>query len=180
MNKYMIPKIEELETVKQAFVELEATETLIDSLSEHKKDSIAASDLLAYARGDGEKAQQIKTALIRFPAMRKTLKGFLFQVSCYYIPEAIAASTEEFPERSIEGCRLKIETSRAETNQYYLIIELGENGEIPSSLILCDLEDRFEQIQLPPPRRGTIQVTVTIESGIPDMLSDPKTAIYLR
>ena len=180
MNKYMIPKTKELETVKQAFVELEATETLINHLPEHKTDSIAASDLFAYARGDGGKAQQIKAALIRFPSMRKVLKGFLIQVSSYYLPEAIAASTEEIPERGIEGCRLRLEISRAETNQYYLIIELGENGEIPSSLVLCDLNDRFEQIQLPPPRRGTIQVTVTIESGIPDMLRDPKTAIYLR
>ena len=181
MNKHNIPKRDELNSVKQIFAELEAVDTLIHQQPrEVGSGAIAASDLLAYACGDEVNAGQISGALIRSPALRRVLKGFLTEVSEYYIPEAIAASTEGFPERGVDGCRLRLEVSRAESNQYYLIIELSEGGHIPSLLTLCDLKDRFEQVKLPPPRKGTIQVTVTLESGIPDLLRDPKTAVYLR
>ena len=180
MNRYKNPDQAELGVVQQAYAELDAVDALLKPPSRGDGGPVMASELLAYACGEAAEAGRVKAALIRFPSMRGVLKDMVVRMSDYQMPEAIAASTKEFPERRTEGCRVRMEASRAEADQYYLIIELVESGEIPSVLTLCDAENEFEQITLPSPRRGVIQVIVTNESGIPDMLRDPKTAIYLR
>ena len=166
--------------VKQAFAELEMVETLVRGAAEDAPPArIAASDLYAYARGDKSQALEIKEALLRNPSLRAALRRMVETTARYQMPEAIAASTDDFPERRAEGCRVRMERSRAEDDQYYLIVELAEGMDAPSVLTLCDPEDRFERVELPPARRGVIQVTVTTESGVPAMLRDPKTAVFL-
>ena len=180
MSKFKVPEKGELAMVQQAFAELEVVDVLIHAPQQGESNRVTASDLFAYACGDAAQTVRIKSALIRFPSMRGVLKDMVARTSVYHIPEAIAASTEEFPMRRAEGCRVRMEASRAEADQHYLIIELDEGRDVPSLLTLCDSKDRFEQVNLPAPRRGTIQVTVTAETGIPEMLRDPKTTIYLR
>jgi hypothetical protein len=180
MSKFRVPEQKEMEMVQHAFAELETVDTLLHMPPKSEADRITASDLHDYACGDVSVAKRTKSALMRFPAMRGILKDMVAKASDYQMPEAIAASTDEFPQRRTEGCKVRMEASRAEADHHYLIIELDEGRKIPSVLTLCDVEGKFEQLALPPPRRGVIQVTVTNNSGIPDMLRNPKTAIYLR
>jgi hypothetical protein len=180
VSKFKAPEKKELEMVQQAFAELELVDEMINATQQSDAGRIMASDLHAYACGDASQAVRIKSALLLFPAMRGVLKNTMRGAAIYHMPEAIAASTEEIPTRRTDGCALRVEVSRAEPDLYYLIIELDDGRSVPSVLTVCDVNDQYEQIELPAPRRGVIQVAIAAESGIPNMLHDPKSAVYLH
>jgi hypothetical protein len=101
-------------------------------------------------------------------------------ISIYKMPEAIAASSEEFPTRQASGCQIKVEKSRAEESQYYIIITVSDMDRIaPDLMTVIDQDNNIERLELPVPRSGIIQVSTDEKSGIPLMLKNPKTAIYL-
>lgn len=180
MSKYKIPEEKGMDMLREAFSEIETVEGLIRPDIATETDRIAAGDLYGYAMGETVQSVRIKSALLRFPAMRRALDEMLGAQAVYAIPEAIAASTDAYPERRTNGCRLRVEVSRAEGDQVYLIIEVDEGHAMPERLTLCGLDGQVEHLDLAAPRRGAIQVMVTIGSGIPEMLKDPKTALYLR
>lgn len=180
MSKFKTPEGKELEMVQQAFAEIEAVETLVHPTLPTSPGKISAGDLFAYASGDGARAAQVKVALLKYPAMGAALKSMLGSAALYHIPEAIAASTDEFPERRAGGCIMRVEASRAEPDQHYLIIEIMSGHETPSMLTLCSSDNQVEILDLPAPRRGVVQLPITADSGIPDLLRDPKTAVFLR
>ena len=180
MIRKRIPEGKELEMVKQAFAEIETVEFLVNPKMEATgRTGIAASKLYAYVRGVSERGQETEEAILQFPALCRAYGHMVRGTAIYTIPETIAASTVEFPERQSEGCRVRVEPSRAEPDQYYLIIEVDDGRPVPTIISIADTNEHWEQVMLPAPRRGVVQVMVTADSGIPAMLRDPKTAIYL-
>lgn len=139
-----------------------------------------AGDLYAYARGDTRCASAVKTALIANPALRRLHRRMVEEGALYAMPQAIAASTVEFPERRVAGCRVRVMPSRADAATYYLVVELTGAARVPALLIVYDSTDRIEQLSLPAPVDGVIQLLIDEAGGIPAMLRDPKSAIFLR
>ena len=121
MNKYKVPEGNELGFTQQAFSELELVETLLHEDTGNASPRIVAGDLFSYVRGDLTQETRIKEGLLKFPAMRTALRDMISQASAYHMPEAIAASSGEFPERQVEGCRVRVKASLAEADQYHLI-----------------------------------------------------------
>ncbi len=182
MTRYRIPEGKDMDMVQQAYAELASVDQLVqgDGDGAEVPRRATAGDLYAFATGDQRHAGTVKQGLLRFPQMRTVLKAMLAEVSVGYLPEVAAAASDEFPERRVDQGVLRVQRSQAEPSQFYLIFEVAEGYEAPTVLIVCDREEQFEQIVLPAPRRGTIQLAVTQASGVPDMLRDPKSAIYLR
>ena len=142
---------------------------------------IAPGDLYAYVQGDFSRAQVVKTALIANPALRRLYRRMAEDGALYAIPQAIAASTAEFPERRVDGCRVRVLPSRADSGTYYVIVELTDQiDRAPNLLIIYDPADRIEQLPLPAPVDGVIQLLIDEAGGVPAMLRDPKSAIFLR
>jgi hypothetical protein len=178
MIRLPLPRAAGLEATKSAFSEQELTAEL---LAAGETASLAASRLLAFARGDLRDAAAIRRAMLANPALRRLVRHMAESGAAYVMPEAIAASSTEFPTRRTEGCAVKVIASRAGAGAYYLVIELADPGKpAPKLLMLCEPEGQLEQIALPAPIDGVIQVGVDEASGIPPLLRNPKTAIFLR
>jgi hypothetical protein len=177
----------ELEAAKAAFSE----QALVDELTAAPEDpaagvpavgevGVTAARLYAYAAGDLTEESQIRQALLAKPGLRRTLRQMIEAAAHWRIPEAIAASSTEFPERHAPGCILSVVKSHSGSGCYYLVIEVDAAAQVPKRLFAIDPDDRVEQVSLPAPSAGVIQVMIDEASGIPAMLRDPKTAVFLR
>lgn len=176
--RYPIPTESEISGLRRDFQESQAINDLLNESV--KKTGIAASDLYAFTKGEQGKAQEILAAMQSNTNLQVAYRGMIEAISIYKMPEAIAASSEEFPTRQASGCQIKVEKSRAEESQYYIIITVSDMDRIaPKLMTVIDQDNNIERLELPVPRRGIIQVSTDEKSGIPLMLINPKTAIYL-
>ena len=142
---------------------------------------ITPGDTYAYVQGDFSRALAVKTALVANPALRRLYLRMVEDGALYAISQAIAASTAEFPERRMDGCRVRVVPSHAAAGTYYVIVELTDRTvRAPNLLIVYDPADRIEQLPLPAPVDGVIQLLIDEAGGVPAMLRDPKSAIFLR
>lgn len=182
MTKYQILAGANMDTVKSAYSEIGLIESLIEGPEELVASAgLSASQVYAYVLGDPAQALRIKEAMLGNLELRKLYRRMVEAAAVYRMPEAIAASTDEFPERQTGGCRIRVVRSEAEADQYYVIIELDEGAKsVPETLVVCDNDNHSAQLPLSAPQRGIIQVTVDEDSGVPRMLRNPKSGIYLR
>ena len=146
---------------------------------------VAPSRLYAYAQRpesiDADIQAVIERALFRHPGQRTLYRRFLEAQALYVLPRARAASSEEVPTRRGEQCVIRAERSRAEADQFIIIIELLDEAQTePVSLILCDAEDHCQRFALPPAHRGIIQFLASGEDEIVTLLRDPNTEAFLR
>jgi hypothetical protein len=188
MTRYPLPGDANLEAFKAAFSDA----GLLDALTTAADDAplaVTPARLYAYVRGEQTHALAIKSAMLANPALRRLHRRMVEGLARFVIPEAIAASSEAFPERSAAGCRVRVVPSRAGPEEFYLIVEIGpeagagadvEAAAPPTTLIICDRDDNCEQLDLPAASGGIIQVLIDEASGVPTMLRDPKSAIFLR
>ncbi|NVK19547.1 MAG: hypothetical protein HWE30_12685 [Methylocystaceae bacterium] len=175
MNKYVIDLA--LKEVAQAhFVDQDNARSLMNS---HAEGSLAASRIYRYVMGgqDDTVAKAVRENL----SVRRIYRELLAKTSAFYIPEALAASTEEYPERHGEGCLVRLQDSRAQADQVYLIIEVkDQRRDLPKSLTLFGVEDKMVSLDLPAGRNGVVQTIIDRSSLAAVLLADPKTEIFLR
>ncbi|SCA58267.1 hypothetical protein MTBPR1_90114 [Candidatus Terasakiella magnetica] len=171
-----IIKAENLETAKEKFAELQQFREL---MNDRTTAAIAPSRLYAYVAGrkDDELAQALKTQL----GLRRAYRDLLKRMSYFHMPQALAASTDDYPTRHCEGCVIRLQASRAQSDQLYLIIELSDQrGNMPQSLSVFGSDEACETLDLPPARNGVIQTIIDKNSPLARLLGDPKTEIFLR
>ncbi len=161
---------------KVRFAALDTTRRLINHAG---SGGVSASRLYTYAiQGDD---QGVRQALGTDLALRRAYRRLLQKVSRFHIPEAVAASTEEFPERHSDGCKIRLQVSRAQPDQLYLIIELSDQrADSPKSLNVFGSDEACETLDLPVQRNGVMQLIIERESPLAHMLADPKSEIFLR
>ncbi len=165
---------------QQNFVHLMAAQDLLKSRSH--TGGISASRLYAYANGNIAYPQSdLDKALGQNISLRRVYKTMISKAANYKLPEALAASSDALPTREGEGCRIRLQESRAEPNQVYIIVELTRDRDGKAeTLVVCGQEDQLAQIALPSPRNGISQVIVEKESEILTLLADPKSEAYVR
>jgi len=175
MNKFVIdPAFKE--AAQRNFVDRDRARSLMDSQVEG---AIAASRIYRYVMGasDDTVAQAVRENM----SVRRIYRQLLEKASSFHIPEALAASTEDYPERHGDGCLVRLQASRAQEDQLYLIIELkDQRRDLPQSLTLFGADDQMESLDLPKGRNGVVQTIIDRSSLIARLLSDPKTEIFLR
>ncbi len=141
--------------------------------------AISASRLYKFVLGHQD--EMVSDLLGSDLALRRAYKQLLQQSAYFHIPQAIAASTDDFPERQCDGCVIRLQASRAESNQIYLIIELSDQRrEMPNALSVFDADGACEVLQLPAMRNGVIQTIIDRKSDLARLLADPKTETFLR
>jgi len=177
MSDYQIPKNSDLEGVKQKFSELSQADELLTSLD--KASAISPSQLFAHANGVENEA--VAKALSENLALRRIYRDMVEKTALYYVPEAMAASSDDIVSRAGKGCRIRMEPSRAEPNQVYVIIELsGDEKVTPTTLVVCDVESNCSRFPLPKIRDGVVQIIADREADLVRLLSDPKTEAFIR
>lgn len=180
MIRLPIPDAVRLDEIKADF---SAQELMAEMLSVERATGVGvtARDLYVCVQGDQSRSLAVKTALISNPDLRRLHRRMVEAGALYAMPQAIAASTTEFPERRAAGCRVRVLPSRADSGTFYLVIELSDrNVKVPDLLIIYDSVERIEQLPLPAPLDGVIQLLIDEDGGVPAMLRDPKSAIFLR
>lgn len=144
--------------------------------------AIAAGRLYTHATTvapapDGELERALEGNL----SLRRAYRDFVAAAASYRFGEVIAASTDQIPPRHGVGCRISVELSQSEADQFIVIVELGVTQKAaPATLILCDPEDRCHRFPLPQAHRGVIQFIVQVDDPILPLLRDPGTEALLR
>lgn len=142
---------------------------------------ISASDLFRMAQGKMVPDRNFSLLDTSSSETRSAYVQMLTQTAAYHLPPPMAASSTEIAVRDGSGCRLRFETSRAEPDQVYIIIELtNRSADIPLDMIVCDSDNNCQSIPLPTARDGIIQLISQRNSPLMDLLSDPRTEVYLR
>jgi hypothetical protein len=169
------------ETMFDALLKLEA---LKRPPEEPASRSVPLSRLYDYAtqapRGDDAGVEE---ALERDPRLAADLRLLLEKTAVRHVPRAAAASTGAVRERHGEGCRVRLQPSRAEPGQVYVIIEMSPPSapaDTPRALFVCDAENRCRRYLLPEARDGVVQLLAEAQSDLVRGLEDTRSEVYLR
>lgn len=148
-------------------------------MSERATGSFSASRLYRFVLGHED--EEIAAGLSQNLSLRRAYKTLLKQSAYFQIPQAIAASSEDYPERHCDGCTLRLQASRAETSQLYLIIEVADTRrDMPKTLTAFFDDETCIRLELPEARNGVIQTIIDVKSDMATLLANPKTELYLR
>jgi len=171
----------EVELARVLFGEYEEVAALMQPAEGQSSRWVAASRLYAAARGTEDSA--VEGLLADNRAARAFQRRVMTASALYALPEARAASSGAPAARHGEGCKIRIERSRAEPDQFFVVVELSGEGGVavmPTSLIVCDSEDRCRRFPLPAVRDGIAQLIAEADSDLMRLIGDPTTRVYLQ
>ncbi len=142
--------------------------------------TIAFSRLYAYATGSRAEDPGVEAALARDGALRKDFQRLLERAAVYYVPQVAAASSGRVSVREGAGCRIRLEPSKAEAGQVYVIVELADKAAQPMTMFVVDGDGQTLRLPLPAARDGVIQILAAEGSELVTALGDLKSEVYLR
>jgi hypothetical protein len=176
MNVYEHPQDIALVRAREAFAEVALTEALLQPGPKTSR-RVSASALYRAAR-DGTAVDE---EALQSRAARQFFAGAISETATYTLAEARAASSGGPAARHGEGCHIRFERSRAEPNQYFVVVEVERAHAEPSptSLIVCDREQRCRRFPLPEVRDGIAQIIAEADSDLVRLVGDPATRVYL-
>lgn len=177
MNTFQNPQIER---ARALFAQRERVRVLMQD-GPTKSRRIAPSALYAAAK-TGAHDTNLTAALAENRGARGFYNQALAATAQYFMPEAKAASSYHMLERHGEGCRIRVEPSRAEPDQFFVIVELpreATRARMPTSLVVRDSQDFCQWFTLPPVRDGIAQFIAEASSDLVCLIGDPTTRIYL-
>lgn len=177
MNTYEYPRDAKLLRAREAFAEIAVADALLRKAERKGTRRVAASALYGAAR-DGI---TVSSDLLQSRTARQFFAHAIAESAVYTLSEARAASSGGPAARHGEGCHIRFERSRAEPNQYFVVVELqGERAErSPTSLIVCDREQHCRRFPLPEVRGGIAQIIAEADSDLVRLIGDPSTRVYL-
>jgi hypothetical protein len=182
MNSFDLGQGSMLGRAREIFTEIEDAEALLYAVATGpKKRRIAASHVYAMAQGATD--PEIEILLRKNRAARSLYRQAVADTARFTLPEARAASSGNPPARLGEGCHIRVERSRAEPDQFFVVVQLPkETSERtrPTSLVVCDSEDYCQSFPLPAVRDGIAQIIADTGSDLMRLISDPTTRVYLR
>lgn len=170
-----------LDAAKAAFEDEDTLRQAIEAAAEGSaRPAIAFHRLHAFAAGVGEDDADLRRALAEDEHLRADLNALLVKTATNHLPEVAAASSQELTLRESAGCRIRIEPSRAEPDQVYIIIELLDRAAgLPTTLVSCTAEGRYDRLELPEGRDGVVQVLLDNSAPVLESLRDHGTEVFL-
>jgi hypothetical protein len=175
-----LPQGRTLERAREAFAEIDTVAALLRP-SQPVRKRVAASALYA-AADDDDADQEVADELKHNRHARRVHAHVLAQTAQFAFGTLRAASSGQSSERHGDGCHIRIERSRAEPDQYFVVVQLlrdASTGQAPTSLILCDHDDRCRRFPLPAVRNGVAQFIAEADSELLQLMGDPATRVYL-
>mgnify|MGYP001387565028 CR=1 FL=1 len=175
-----LPKKERQPLAARLFDVFESEGELRRPLEPSESGAIAFNRLYAYASGARDEDPEVEAALARDGGLRKDFQRLLERVAPYYMPQVAAASTGPISERVGAGCRIRLEPSKAEAGQIYVIVELADKTAQPVTLFVVDDQGQTQRLALPAARDGVIQILAAEGSELVSALGHIKSEVYLR
>ena len=180
-TRYQLPPPEALGLNRQLFDAIINLQGLKPCGEGSKAKKITISRLYAYATGvDSEADPELERLLGEDLETRHDFRRLLQKTAKWHMPQVAAASTGAINQRVGVNCRIRFESSRAEPDQTYVIIETTDNDmPAPVALFVCDAGDSCDRFPLPQGRDGVIQLLLARDSKLLAKLRDINTEIYL-
>lgn len=175
-----LPEEKTLRVAEQVFDAL-MSEASLGSLMEHAETVAGASlrRLYIYVTGVRADDPDLEAALAEEPALRTDLRRLTEKVAGFHIPKLAAAASGPITQRGASGCNIRLDQSRAEPAQTYVIISLDDPGSHPRWLAVFFDDDRCRRIALPEPQDGLIQLLVESDSELVAALRNPESEIFI-
>ncbi len=182
MIEYPMPDDRRLQQLKDRFAETARVQELESGSRESGVDrAISPSRLYAYATGPAVTDAVLETHLRKNLNLRRTYRRMIESSAAYHLPEAMAASTGDVPERHGRNYRIRVEPSRAEESQVYVTVEVDAGAETqPGTLVMCDRDENCARFPLTGFKNGVCQLIAERDSDLLDLLTDPTTEAYLQ
>lgn len=179
MNVFERPQGLALERLRQRHSEIEEVETLLRPAAGQVR--VPASRLYAAAAED-DNEPAIEALLSESRSARAFHRRSVAASALYSLPQARAASSGAALARHGDGCKIRTERSRAEPDQFFVLVEVEKSDRKapPTSLVVCDSQDRVRRFPLPAVREGVAQMIAEADSDLLRLISDPTTKVYLR
>lgn len=177
MTIYEHPQDIALVKAREAFAEIDAVAGLLRPSERKTSQRLSPSALYSAARDGTVVAEHA----LRGGKARQVFAHAIAETAMYTLAEARAASSGGPAARHGEGCHIRFERSRAEPNQYFVVVEMTrENAdESPTSLIVCDRDQHCRRFPLPDVRNGIAQIIAEADSDLVRLIGDPSTRVYL-
>ena len=177
-----IPPDERAAAAQRTFTAIGEWEALMVTGDDNLPGAIAFSRLFGYADDPNPAPDpELERALALDPGLRADFRRLVERIARHHVPRLAAAAGGEIARRDGDGCRIRLESSLAEPDQTYVIIELTDRGApAPARLFVVDAEDHCSAFALPPSRDGVIQMLEDGESPIVRGLRDVQTEVFLR
>jgi hypothetical protein len=143
-TRYQLPPPEALGFTRQLFDAIINLQGLKPGGEDSKAKKITISRLYAYATGvDSEADPELERLLGEDLKTRRDFRRLLQKTTKWHMPQVAAASTGAINQRVGVNCRIRFESSRAEPDQTYVIIETTDNDmPAPVALFVCDASER--------------------------------------
>jgi len=169
----------EMTLVRHALDAVELTDQILNSNAEST--TVSFAEIYAYATDPNVlPSERLMQALSEDGRVRQDFDALLRNTSQYFLPQVAAASSGEISTREIDGCKITFRSSRADADQIFVIIELGDSEARPGALFICPEGRPTEKVALPEPRSGRIQLLFDTESPILRGLRNIDTEVFLR
>ncbi len=173
----------DLDNARQLFESEDTVRQVIRGVADRDfRPVIGFRRLHAYATGSGDiEDSELTRALAEDENLRADLHALLAKTALNHLPEVAAASSGELSSRESAGCRIRIEPSRAEPDQAYVIIELVDReAPFPTMLFTFNAEGRSDTLALPEGRDGVVQVLLDADAPVLESLKDHAAEVFLR
>lgn len=183
MISYRNPHPDELNVARHLFSDRLQVHDILCELYDHgdQQDTLSPQELynqVQSRKNPGELAERIMRSSF---GVKKAYRHFLTLKAPYNLGVAVAASNESIPGREIDGCRMRFQSSRHDTNQGYLILELNQNiAEAPTMMVLCARNGDIATIALNEPRNNVVQILLNLDSELATLLKKSDTEIFLQ
>lgn len=163
----------EIARLRDIFTEIQGADALLRPTPQARRRLSAAAVYAAAQNAAGLSEQSL--------SVRRAHSRMIAEGARAVLPFARAASSGAAARRG-DGCQIRIEQSRAEPDQYFVLVELARglsSGE-PTSLVVCDSDDHCRRFPLPAARDGVAQIIAEGNSDLLRLISDPASKVYLR
>ena len=176
-----LPDDDTLATVQARFTDEDNLRQTMAAMQDASP-GIAFSRLYQYARGDISLDTELLAALKQDKTLARDFNALLQKLSWDSLPQVAAASTDsDLRLRETDLCTIRIEPSRAEPDQVYVILELKDPAASPPDLLITSAADgAIETLALPQPDDGIIQLLLQADAAILLAMQDHATWVFLR
>ena len=182
MNNYKMPENSEMDQLREAFSRNAWFQELTSDLrSENISGEVSLSRLYAYVTSYTSADEVLEKKINDNQNLRLAYLDMIKRTAIYHLPQAMAASSEEFPIRHGKDFTIRMEASRAEEDQVYVIIEAAETVfEFPKIMYLITEDKVCQKCELPEPRNNIIQLIYDHKSDVIAFLKNPNTEVKLN
>ena len=164
------------------FIARDSLELLSRNPVAHPETAVSFHEIYRYATDpDAQPGPALARALATNDRVRGDLQRLLRRTAPLQPLSRAAASSGAITTRQGSGFQMTLRESRADRDQVYLTIRLGDySSPAPTTLFVLDDGAGCRKVPLPAATDGVIQILLHVTSDLATSLCNPKADVFLR